>query len=408
MKGIVLVFLTVSIIAIISPGKQSTNYAGTKSPEGYVSVDGIRYKTIQECIDAVSTRFASGTCYVPAGTSNASQVEMATGVRLIFAAGRFVNAGTQGGVFIHFTRAVNNATVCGNGVNATYLLNAPAGTQFGAVIQDEGTHNTICDLTADGNGNTTSTLVHQQTTRPEVHNVKVIADMIHVENHGYAWDIRGGSDFEVSNLEAQGGSIDAIQVSTKDFIQSYGNLEGGHFTNIYAHDSPRNGLDFNANGSQLRIRGTVWVSVRLAGNGTADDGTDDEFGLDLFGASADCAVEENTFLNVVATGNRGSGIRLKGNVARNTFLGVTSENNGNGKSGTVERNSIQLVTAAGTTAPANNWIEAYSRKSNNTKAFSTDANTRGNSFLLNVGTDSISVGNRNDDYHLLTPNLNRN
>jgi hypothetical protein len=293
-------------------------------------------------------------------------------------------------------------------VNATSLLNAPSGTQFGAVIQDEGTHNTICDLTADGNGNTTSTLVHQQTTRPEVHNVKVIADMIHVENHGYAWDIRGGSDFQVSNLEAQGGSIDAIQVSTKDFIQSYGNLEGGHFTNIYAHDSPRNGLDFNANGSQLRIRGTVWINVRLAGNGTADDGTDDEFGLDLFGASADCAVEENTFMNVVATGNRGSGIRLKGNVARNTFLGVTSENNGKGKSGTVERNSIQLVTVTGTTAPANNWIEAYSRKSKNTKAFSTDANTRGNSFLLNVGTDSISVGNRNDDYHLLTPNLNRN
>jgi hypothetical protein len=333
-------------------------------------------------------------------------VEMASGVRLIFAAGRFVNSGTHGGVFIHFNRAVSNGTVCGSGVNATYLLNVPAGTQFGAVIQDEGTHNTICDLTADGNGDTTTTLVHQQATRPEIHNVKVIADMVHVENHSYAWDIRGGSDFAVSKLEAQGGSLDAIQVCTKDFNQSYGNVEGGHFDNIYAHDSPRNGLDFDANGNQLEIRGTDWTNVRLVSNGTADDGTDDEYGLALFApAAGGSAIAGNTFMNVITTGNRGSGILLKGNVVRNMLLGVTSENNGGGKAGTVGRNSIQLVTGGGTTAPANNWVEAYTRQGRNTAAFSTDANTRGNSFLLNAGSDLLSFGNRNDYLHLLTPTL---
>jgi hypothetical protein len=404
MKTTILLALAVATIYTLPSLGQSGNATRLETADRTISVDGIRYKTIQECIDAVAARASSGTtCFVPDGTQNTSQVEMASGVKLVFAGGRFVNSGTHGGVFIYFGPNVSNATVCGRGMNATYLLNASTGTQFGAVIQDHGTDDTVCDLTADGNGNSTSTMVHQQATRPKVHGVRLIADMVHVENHSYAWDIRGGSDFDVSNLEAQGGSSDAIQLSTRDFTATYGDVKGGHFSNIYAHNSPRNGLDFDANGNALAISGTTWSNVRLANNGTADDGTDDEYGLALFAPPAGgCVISDNTFINLVAAGNKGSGILLKGNIIRNTLLGIISQNNGTGRVGTVGRDSIQLISAT-EAVPANNWIEAYARHTGNNRAFSTDASTRENSFLLNLGNDPTSFGSSNDYYNLMTP-----
>jgi hypothetical protein len=364
-----------------------------------IRVDGTKYRTIQECINAAAGLGPGGICFVPPGAANSSEIEMSSGVKVIFGAGLFVNNSIQGGQssFAHFGRNVHDAVLCGQGPGTTTLENSAAAPQFGAVVEDEGTGNTVCDLTLNGNGNTTDTLLDIMTLRSKSRNLKLTGDLVEEPNRAYAWDIRGGTDFDAEDIEVLGGSLDGIQLTTRDLSGTYGSISGGRFTNIYAHSCPRNGLDFNANGTHLTISGTVWTNVRLEENGTANDGTDDEYGLDLFATAAgENSVNGNVFINLRAAGNMGSGIRLKGNVTNNLLLGIVSRENGGGRPGAVQKDSIQLISEIGNAAPTNNWIQGSSRSMADTKALSTDANTKDNTFVLNAGSDRISVGKEND------------
>jgi hypothetical protein len=136
-------------------------------------LDDMPYANIQSCINAAAAS-TTATCVVPTGTTNTSQVEMASGVTLEFSSGTFTNTNPGGGVFIHFALGVTGATVKGQGVAMTVLRNNSSGAQFGAVVQDEGTGNTISDMTLNGNSNTTGILILRHTSRGRYQNLYVI------------------------------------------------------------------------------------------------------------------------------------------------------------------------------------------------------------------------------------------
>ena len=62
----------------------------------------------------------------------------------------------------------------GQDIGLTILQNNTSAAQFGTVIKDQGTENTIHDLTADANNNTTSALLWRQTTRSHCRNVRAL------------------------------------------------------------------------------------------------------------------------------------------------------------------------------------------------------------------------------------------
>src|SRR5258708_31984201 len=101
---------------------------------------GVTYTTIQACVNAAAALSTPGRCFVPTATPNTSQVEMASGGTLEFSAGMFTNTGSSGGIFVHFGSTVTGATEKRQGGGTTDLKNNSNGTQFGAVVQDQGTH----------------------------------------------------------------------------------------------------------------------------------------------------------------------------------------------------------------------------------------------------------------------------
>jgi hypothetical protein len=395
-------FQTLFLIAVLSHPWGDSNSMDLVSRYSRVILNNTsEYSNVQECVNAAAVLSPPGSCTVSAGFPNTAEIEMATGVKVLFAKGIFVNSSKQGGQssFIHFAHNVRNASVCGEGSAKTVLENSSAGPQFGAVVQDEGTGNLVCDLTLNGNGNTTDTLLDLLTTRSMIRNATLIGDFVQQRNHAYTWDIRGATDCDAADVEVIGGSLDGIQLTTKDFNGTYGNIDGGHFENVYVRDSPRNGVDFNANGAHFSISGTLWINLRVENNGSINDGTDDEYGLNLFATEAgDNTVADNVFIRVSARGNTGSGIRLKGNVTRNVFIDTASLRNGKGRGGTVQRDSIQLLGELGSAIPRDNWIEGSSRGNKGTLALRADPGTAANVFILNVGADPVISGDQNDFY----------
>jgi len=374
----------------------------------FVYVDGVKYKTIQSCVTAAAALSSPGTCIVPTGTPNTSQVEMASGVNLEFASGTFVNTGTGGGVFIHFGSSIVGGSVKGRGIGSTVLKNNSTGSQFGAVVQDEGTDDSISDLTMDGNGNSTDTMIHVAgVVRPHVHKVKIIADAASCLSSGggrsYGWDFRSGSELDASDIEAVGGQQDAIQFGA--FATDTTTITGGRLVNVYAHDSCHNGMDIKAQGSSGYINGLEISNARFIHNGlasgTAGDTMDDNYGFNAVATlSVDGSSISNLLIsNIVATGNTGSGIRIKGDVHESVIQGIISESNGGG---TGDTDAVAIVSGAGTTAPVRNIFSGIARKGSATNALSTDANTQANTFEFNVGADAVSFGNGNDFYRLQT------
>lgn len=363
-------------------------------------VDGSRYRTIQSCIDAARSAGRTATCFVPSATQNTSQVEMASGVTLEFGPGAFTNANPNGGVFIHFGRGVDNATLMGQGTDATILRNASSGKQFGAVVQDEGNGNTIMRLTVDANSNSTSTVIHIQTDQARMDHVKIIHSTSWRANQNYGWDIRGGQKWDVHDIEVVGGPLDAISMTNQDSIASYGTTEGGTFANIYAHDSPHNGIDIRSSGSNQVIRSLDWSNVRVINNGTvartAQDTRDDESGLVLVATLSDDHSEISSirFFGITAQGNKGAGIRLKGDIQTSVFCGITSEGNGGGTTG--KTGGIELLDGVALSAPIGNIFFGVVRKGAGSFALSTASRSSNNEFHFATGSDRINLSNSRD------------
>lgn len=382
----------------------AATFTGTtiaKQVNNVFSVDGVALTTIQACVNAASALSTPGKCFVPTGTAIASQVEMASGVTLEFASGVFQSTSAVGGIVVHFASSVTGATLRGQGVSTTTLKANSTGSQFLAVAQDEGIDNTVGDLTLDANGNATSTLVSLTTTRPKRHNLKLIADLTVVAGHNYAYDIRGGNNFEDSNIESVGGSLGGISIVTKDASGDYGSITGGDFTNLHAHNSPHNGLDINLNASAVGTANNLaalnFSNLFLQNNGTVNNGVDDEYGLTVNGcllAGDSGGVNNLNFSNLWAIGNKGSGVRLKGCV-NNTLMTVNSASNGTGIAGTVALDGIVLATGSGTTHPAFSIITATGNNGGATNFLSTQANSANNLLITNAATP-VSLGSVND------------
>jgi hypothetical protein len=374
------------------------------------TVDKVKYSTLQACVNAAAALPTPGTCYVPTGASVAfssgtNNVEMVSGVTLEFGRGTFINTGAGGaggGIFVHLGSSVTGATVKGQGVGTSCLKNGSTGTQFGAVVQDEGRGNTVSDMTLDGNGNTTSTFIYITPIRPKAHNLKVNHDLSTVSGHNYAWDIRGGTEFEASNIEVNGGSLDGMTIFNFFDTSVYGNITGGRFSNLYLHGSPHNGLDVTSAGRNQTISGLEFSNVRSIGNGTSagtgSDTHDDQYGC-YFAASLspDTSAIYNITFDGIETGNRGSGLRLKGNVYNSTFHTLSFANGSGTATVTDGLEAISLVTASGTTAPRFNMVTGQARPGSARYSLATDANTFGNRFVVDLGAGSVvSLGNTND------------
>jgi hypothetical protein len=362
--------------------------------------------TIQACVNAAAAQ-GPCTCNVPRGISNTSQVEMASNVTLLFQSGTFTNTNTGGGVFIHFGAGVSRATVTGKGVSSTTLASSSGGTQFGAVVQDEGTRNTVSQLTLDAGGNSTSTLVSIKATSPTYSNLKLIHDTSVVSGHNYALDMRGVSNFSISRVETVGGSLGGFSLVTKDDVGSYGNVTSGAVVGFTAHDSPHNGIDWRADGG-YSICGTSSSPITLSNINTHNNGTssstssdtkDDQFGwsltanLDNSGASA-CYITVSGFS---ASSNEGSGWRLKGPISHVTATTLNITSNGYGTAN--DRNALDLITS-NYGAPSNNSFGSINttntvRRGGARYAVYTDSSASNNSFTNLKGGPYSLNGTRN-------------
>lgn len=369
--------------------------AGAKIACGYPGAD-LGAKIVAAIADAargvVDARCAEG------GTITA-QIEGKSNIHLIFGAGTYTNMGTSGGRFINIAAGVSNFKVSGQGVGATVLRNNSSGTQFGAVIQDQGTDNVIADLTLDGNGNTTATLITQQSTRFKIKgSVKLKHDTTHNPVTNYAWHVRGGEYYEVDALEIHGGSQGGIQLHADD---TYGNCRFGRVNSVYVHDVPWNGIDSHALGTGKLIEGWTWSNIVIKDTGTQNAGTDDEFGLYLFGSDTG-ENRGNSFSNVYINGAKMHGLRLKGRVYGNSFHGVNSSNNGTGVG---NGSAISIANGAGADAPLNNYIQGQVREAGaaGNHALVTESNAARNIYALEIGSSTISLGSTNDVHQFITP-----
>jgi hypothetical protein len=147
------------------------------------SLDRVEYTTIQACLNAAAALPSPGICYVPTGASvtftlGSNNVEMASGATLESGAGVYINTevnGAVGFIFFQFATGVTGAAGRGQRIDTTTLKNSSSRTQFGAVIQDEGTNDTYADLTADGDGNTTIPIIVRKTQKAHLHNLKAVS-----------------------------------------------------------------------------------------------------------------------------------------------------------------------------------------------------------------------------------------
>jgi hypothetical protein len=316
---------------------------------------------------------------------------MASKVTLSFAAGTFLNSGTNGGVFVHLGPSVSNAAVVCQGVSNTTLENNSVGAQFGGIVQDEGTGNTVSGCTMDAGGNSTSTFISIKARNANYKNLKLIHDLRYTSGHNYAFDLRGGSGFNVFNVETVGGSLDGFAIVTHDFVGEYRSITSGTFSYIRVHDSPYNGIDITPlNGDS--VSGLKFSNVYSYNNGSSSGGKwdthDDQFGLNLATLDTTSSVSNLRFAGIRTTGNRGSGIRLKGNVTSTEFTGIIVVGNGRGTS--IDLDGLRLVTGAGTVAPRSNTFGARGdfsvvRRGRATYAVYTDWNTSNNSFTTKGG-----------------------
>ena len=437
---------------------------------------GVDYATIQSCVNAAAASSTPAKCVVPTGKANTSQVEMVSGVTLEFSYGSFTNTNPTGGVFIHFARGVTGATVRGRGVAATVLRSNSSGPQFGAVVQDEGTGNTISGLTLDGNNNTTGTLIVRKATRGRYKNLKVLQNtavavtkivgngatatatcvancfppsgfgshkLIRIAGNSVpafngqfttsragtntltfasgtkdtgaggfvmsgflnvAIDVEGGTEPTFFNIETIGGPQDGFSVTTEDLNSSWGDVTDGHYTNIYAHDSPNNGFSINALGvvaTGRTITGIVISGLRAVNNGFVGSGPSGADDMSCAVLVANLTKGDNTSISGVSiAGFRGSdcggaGFRAKGRVTGGHFSGSVT---GNGLRQTSQGgqpiDGIVLLAGADV-GPTNNQFTFSGDKGKGTNVFKTDKSTSGNAFTLTSG-DPVSLGTTND------------
>jgi hypothetical protein len=455
----------------------STAFLVCAASKGAVApmLDGVTYTNIQPCVDAAASS-TPATCVVPTSTANTSQVEMVSGVTLEFSSGTFTNSNLGGGVFIHFGRDVTGATVRGQGVANTLLRNNSSGPQFGAVVQDEGTGNTVSDMTLDGNNNTTGTLIVRQTTRGRYQNLKVLQNsdvavakivgngvtatatcvancfppkgfgsrkLVRIAGNSVpefndqfiangagattftfasstksigtggfvmpafvdnAIDVEGGSEPTFSNIETVGGPQDGFSITTEDLNSNWGDVTGGRYTNIYAHDSPNNGFSINALGAVAAgktITGIVISGLRAVNNGFVGSGPSGGDDMSCAVLVANLTKWDNTSISGVSIdrfdghGCGGAGFRLKGRVTKCHFSGTVRgnglrQNLGNGQS----RDGIVLLGGADV-GPTNNHFTFSGDKGKATNVFTTDKSTSGNTFALTSG-DPVSLGTSKD------------
>lgn len=353
------------------------------------SQNGTKYESIQRCIDAVAASPAPRRCFVPSGTVNSSQVEMASGVRLVFGRGTFVNNSTQGGnfAFIHFGPRVIDASVSGEGQAITCLQNDPTKSQHQSVITDEGTNNYIGDVTLDANNNSTFALYHSVTaTHPVVHNVQLIhlaPRLLDNVNMAYAWEIAGAVNGIATNIYCVGGPLDCLNLDSGPFASAKGHYtqstRGWIFKNVTAVDSPSNGIDLGSQQANIPIADNIFFNVTTLGNGRvgSSGGADDRYGINLFNA------ENNIFVGVTSFNNYGSGIRF--NSARNNvILDLTSENNGLQGPGTGD--AVRIEHGSQARPNQGNFIQGIVRCSAGNNGIATRGeNSFGNIFRVEAG-----------------------
>src|SRR4029079_3057843 len=126
-----------------------------------------------------------------------------------------------------------------------------------------------------------------------------------------------------------GGSMGGIQLHADD---NWGSILGGRFAHVYVHDACFNGVDIHAFGNSS-IEHMYWSDLRVVSNGRKNQGTDDEFGLYLFGSDTG-SVRNNLFFEVTASGNMQYGLRMKGRVYKNQVVALNLNENGIGAAST--------------------------------------------------------------------------
>jgi len=458
-------------------GTYSTTNTGThtgletaKQLNNVVAVDGTGITTIQACVTAAAAITGGpGKCFVPTNTPGpTSQVEMASGVTLEFAPGTFVNATTTGGIFINFGSAVSNAVVRGQGVGSTTLQNTGSTvTQYGAVIQDEGTNNTYEAMTLDGNNNTSDTLLIRTATSPHFHNLKVLQNIsvavVNVVGNGVtatvtcstncfppngfasgkairingntqaafngtfttngagtttftfasatnatgtggfvaatflnsAVSIEGGSNAEAANIESVGGINDSFTLGTEEFGINWGNISGGVYENIFAHDGPANCMSINAQGAitpNSTVKGVTFHGLKTLNCGKVGTFTGTDDGSGILALANITAADNTSMSNIViddftSQGNGGPGLRIKGNVSGSTFVGSVS---GNGTQ-TSQTNRDGVVVLIGVNNnPKSNQVLISGDKGSGTNILSSNGATSGNQYLV-ASNDPVSM-----------------
>ncbi len=364
------------------------------------SQDGTGYDTIQQCVDAVAVFPVPGVCFVSSGIENSSQVEMASGVKLVFGRGIFLNNSTQGGDFgfIHFGPRVAGASVSGAGMAITYLKNDSTNSQHQSVITDDGSNNYIGDMTLDANSNATFALYHSVTANsPIVKNLRLIhlaPRQVDNISMAYAWEIAGAANGIATNIFCVGGPLDCLNLDSGPFASAKGHYtrstSGWIFKNITAVASPSNGIDLGSQQADIPITDNFFSNVRTIGNGSVGSsrGADDRYGINLFNA------ENNIFMGVTSSNNYGSGIRFN-SAAHNMIFGLTSEDNGLQGPGSGDAVRIELGSQA--RPNRGNFIQGIVQCSIGNNGIATRGeNSFGNVFRVDAGNCRNSLSTPND------------
>ena len=411
-QRLVVVDTTASAVTVVSYTYDGSNWeelntSGEVIGPGNINnvrfVEGVKFAQTLAGINAaiVETNAAGGgIVYVPdnyAGTI-IGQIELKSNVHLIFGADTYTNTGASGGVMVNAASAVTNCKVSGAGEDITILKNNSTGTQFGAVVQFTSTTNcAVANITLDGNDNTTNPLITQTDSGTRIRNVKLLASTTVISGLNYAWHARGSDDLDVLNLETVGGSLTGIQFTT---TVAFTSMTGGSFVNVNAHDSPWNAIGLAAAESGTVISGMRWVNIRATDSGTKDVGDDDQFGLSMFGSSGG-EVRDNVFINITTTGNTNAGIRLKGKIFRNTFWGINSRDNATGTIAAAPVAAIAIMNGAAGEFPTDNYLQGIAR-GNGQDALLTESNSIGNTFDLNIGSNSTTLGTTANIHRFVT------
>lgn len=292
---------------------------------------------------------------------------------------------------------ISNCWVRGLGEDITVIKAQSTGTQKGDMVQYLNTTNCgISDLTLNVNQNATNGLTTQTDTGTMIRNVKILADTVAqvTPTRNYGWHMRGSQYADVDGMEISGGQLDSwfLEADT-----TYRSILGGSFANMNIHDSPFNCVDVTAIGGGFVIQGNKWVNIRTAACGNANSATsDDQYGWNILGQTSGSIIN-NLWSNLDINGNYMSGLRIKGLVTGNSFLGVVSQNNG---IGTNAGDAINISTDSGNAA-SDNVITGYARKTGSSKALATSAEVARNVYNLNIGSDSITLGSTKDILHLV-------